>query len=328
MRATVRALIPLELDEEVDPLSCVAAAAPIAKQAGAHLVAVIAGRVPDDAMAQAAFRLGADSVDLISHGQLADPAPVDQWVEVFAHVLVDPDHAAHRALLTLLPAGAAGEEIAARLAVRLGGAALGRCASIEIAGESLIAKRAAYGGRASATLRCETNAFAALRAPETLEPQVDRAGTSRRIALSIPLLPAPPIERRDIGGAERRLEGARVIVSGGRGMAGPEGFELLRELAASLGAALGGSLPTVDAGWIPVARQVGQSGKFVAPEIYVAVGISGTPQHLAGIGPHARIVAINKDAEADIFRVAELGVVGDWKDVLPALVQRLREAQP
>ena len=86
----------------------------------------------------------------------------------------------------------------------------------------------------------------------------------------------------------------------------------------------GGSLPAVDAGWVPVARQIGQSGKYIAPEVYVAVGISGTPQHLAGVGLETRILAINRDAEADIFRVAEIGVVADWQEVLPRLIEALR----
>ena len=107
-------------------------------------------------------------------------------------------------------------------------------------------------------------------------------------------------------------------------MAGAEGFALLQQLADRLGGALGGSLPSVDAGWIPVARQIGQSGKYVDPELYIAVGISGASQHLAGIGPNTRILAINRDTQADIFRVAEIGVVTEWQTVLPALIEALR----
>ena len=107
------------------------------------------------------------------------------------------------------------------------------------------------------------------------------------------------------------LQGARLVIAGGRGMQSEAGFALLHELADALHAAVGGSLPAVDAGWVSVSRQVGQSGKYVSPRVYVAVGISGTPQHLAGIGPHTRIVAINSDPRADIFGVAELGVVAD-----------------
>lgn len=108
-------------------------------------------------------------------------------------------------------------------------------------------------------------------------------------------------------------------------MGGDDGFKLLADIAECLGGAVGGSLPSVDAGWTPVASQVGQSGNFVTPEIYIAVGISGTPQHLAGISTNTKIVALNKDPDADIFRFAEIGVIADWRDVLPRLIERLRQ---
>jgi electron transfer flavoprotein alpha subunit len=229
--------------------------------------------------------------------------------------------------LTLLPAGPFGEEIAARLALRLGGTALGRCGDISLAPESIVATRAACGGRLVATLRAPAvGNFAAMRAPKAVSAGGrDGQGRIHRITLDGALPELLPVARTPTGERKRPLEGAKVVVSGGRGMAGPEGFALLEALAAALGGALGGSLPTVDAGWIPVARQVGQSGKFVTPDLYFAVGISGTPQHLAGIGSDTRIVAINKDSEADIFRVAEVGVVADWKELLPALLAALQK---
>ena len=125
-----------------------------------------------------------------------------------------------------------------------------------------------------------------------------------------------------MGGGETALEGARLVVSGGRGL-DAEDFRTLRALADRLGGALGGSLPAVDLGLVPVSRQVGQSGKFVTPAIYLAVGLSGTPQHLAGIGPATRIIAINKDQSAPIFRFAEAGAVADAKILLPRLLAAL-----
>ena len=122
------------------------------------------------------------------------------------------------------------------------------------------------------------------------------------------------------------VDGARIVVSGGRGIGDPTGFELLYNIALQLdGAAVGASLPAVDAGLAPVARQVGQSGKYVRPDIYLAVGISGTPQHMAGIDPHTRVVAINADPEAPIFGMSRVGIVGDWKQILPALKRTLTE---
>ena len=108
-------------------------------------------------------------------------------------------------------------------------------------------------------------------------------------------------------------------------MAGPEGFALLKESAVLLDAATGASLPAVDAGWASVSQQVGQSGAFVSPDLYLAVGMSGTPQHLAGIALRSRIAAINPDPEAAIFRVAELGIAAPWQDVLPRLIAALSE---
>jgi electron transfer flavoprotein alpha subunit len=260
------------------------------------------------------------SVDVATPGDGMDGrTDVDALVAAFDAAL-DVD-----AELTLLPDGDDAREIAARLAMRRGAAALGRCASIELREDGLHATRECFGGRALATLAVHGPAFATLRAPKTTAAMA-HAIDVRRFAVDVALPPAPAIQRREIAAARPRLEGARIVVSGGRGMAGPEGFAQLDALAGALGAALGGSLPTVDAGWVPVAHQVGQSGRFVTPEVYVAVGISGTPQHLAGIGPDTRIVAINKDPEADIFRVAELGIVGEWQAVVPALVDRLRAA--
>jgi electron transfer flavoprotein alpha subunit len=299
MSALARVLAPLGL-EELDPMPLVAAAGALLP--GAAIEALAFG--PEE--------------------------NIDAHVAAFAHALRELPPAA----VTLLPAGA--EELAARLAVRLGAVALGRCSHLAFAPQGLRAERDAFGGRASASLLVDAPAFATMRAPKQAVAPVNglvasaNAGAQsiQHIEPAIPLPPPPVIHRSEISAGRKRLEGARAVVSGGRGMAGSEGFAQLEALAASLDAAVGGSLPTVDAGWVPVAFQVGQSGKFVTPEVYVAVAISGTPQHLAGIGPDTRIVAINKDAEADIFRVAEVGVVADWREILPGVVARLEDTNP
>ncbi len=315
MSSIVRVLAPLGLEEELDAMPLAAAARCL---------------------------FPAHQVEALAFGPEAN---VDAHVAAFAHAL----RAEPPAALTLLPAGA--EEIAARVAMRLDGVALGRCTRIELTSDGVVAERDAFGGRARATLRAPFNAFATLRAATLVAPaqanlvapaqanlvapaQANlvapaKAGAQFRLIPPHTPLPPPPVtRRREIAAGRQRLEGARVVVSGGRGMAGPEGFAQLEALASCLDAAVGGSLPTVDAGWVPVACQVGQSGKFVTPEVYVAVAISGTPQHLAGIGPDTRIVAINKDPAADIFRVAEAGVVGDWREIVPALVERLNSPSP
>ena len=132
---------------------------------------------------------------------------------------------------------------------------------------------------------------------------------------------------RDMGGENVDLEGAEIIVSGGRGVGGPEGFDIIRELAAELGATVGASRAAVDSGWIAHAHQVGQTGKTVGPKLYIACGISGAIQHVAGMSSSDVIVAINKDADAPIFDIADYGVVGNLFEVLPVLVAELKKAK-
>ncbi len=122
-----------------------------------------------------------------------------------------------------------------------------------------------------------------------------------------------------------KLEDAQIVVSGGRGLGGPEPFQGLEELAKLLGGAVGASRAAVDSGWVPPACQVGLTGKTITPDLYITVAISGASQHMAGCSGAKVIVAINKDPEANIFKEARYGVVGEWEKVLPALTETVRE---
>jgi electron transfer flavoprotein alpha subunit len=133
------------------------------------------------------------------------------------------------------------------------------------------------------------------------------------------------IERVEQAADGMRMEDARVVVSGGRGLGGPEPFEQLQQLATVLGGAVGASRAACDAGWVPSSYQVGLTGKTVTPDLYIAIGISGASQHMAGCSNARAIVAINKDAGANIFKEARFGVAGDWQKVLPAFMEQLHE---
>ncbi|HEY8486366.1 MAG TPA: electron transfer flavoprotein subunit alpha/FixB family protein [Limnochordales bacterium] len=201
--------------------------------------------------------------------------------------------------------------------------------------------RPMYGGKAMAVwvsrrpctvVAVRPRAFSGEPVEQPSEPSSGQAAAAELpvevLALELPQQATARVrcvERRPAPAQEVRLEDARVVVSGGRGIGGPEGFQQLQELARLLGGAVGASRAAVDAGWVPATLQIGQTGRIVAPELYVAVGISGASQHLAGISGARHIVAINRDPEAPIFHAAEVGVVEDWRRVVPLLIQRLRE---
>jgi electron transfer flavoprotein alpha subunit len=222
-------------------------------------------------------------------------------------------------------ATAQGRDLAPRVAARLMAGLASDCIGFEWKDGGLVARRPIFAGKAFAKV-----AFGAARPqiasvrPNTFPP-IEAAGTRKATVESIALGDAPA-RARVVGfekseGEELDLTEANVIVSGGRAMGGPDNFELLRKLCKVLGATLGASRAAVDAGWIDHSYQVGQTGKVVNPTLYIAVGISGAIQHLAGMSSSRTIVAVNKDKEAPIFKVATYGIVGDLYQVVPALTE-------
>jgi electron transfer flavoprotein alpha subunit len=222
-----------------------------------------------------------------------------------------------------------GQDVAPRLARRLGTWCVSDVVGVKIEKGGLQFNKPVQGGAAIATYSFNTSPqIITVRRGVGPVPERVVAGNPRMEKINVPIGDCHGrwrlLERIKAESAEIKLEEAKVVVSGGRGLGGPEGFGLLKELAEITGAAMGASRPPCDAGWTPSSRQVGITGKTVCPEVYIAVGISGASQHLSGMADSKRIVAVNKDPEADIFRMADYGVVGDYQKVLPAFIERLK----
>jgi electron transfer flavoprotein alpha subunit len=223
------------------------------------------------------------------------------------------------------------QEITPRLAHRLGGSAVGDGVEVRVLGETLAASRQVYGGKAQALLELKRTPAVMWLRSRSFAPAAPRAeaGEVKRAALSIKADTRTRItERKREEGGESRLEEARVIVSGGRGIGGPEPFETeLKPLAELMGAQMAASRAACDAGWVPPTWQVGQTGKKVTPELYLGIAITGASQHMAGISEAKVIAAINTDPDAPIFKHSSFGIVEDYRKVVPLLREKLAALQ-
>jgi len=221
-----------------------------------------------------------------------------------------------------------GKDLAPRLAVKLGAGCLMDCVILDTSSGDLTATRPVYAGKALVDVKFNSD-----RRVITIRPNVFKAQPSDKNSVDVTVneVSSPNLKTRviEFKKSEGKLDVAEadIIVSGGRGMKGPENFYLIEELADSLGAAVGASRAVVDAGWRPHGEQVGQTGKTVSPSLYVACGISGAIQHLAGMSSSKYIVAINKDKDAPIFNIADYGIAGDVFEILPVLTEEIKKVK-
>jgi len=270
-------------------------------------------------------KYGADKVIVADDDRLAIYT-TDAYASVIAQLAQSGEPA-----IILLGASVQGKDLSGRLAARLGVGMVQDCVAFSLENGNLVAKRPIYAGKAYATVTFKNSvpqiATARPNVLELNEPDGSKSAevVDAEFSLDDSQLKTKVVEIIQEEGAKVDLTEAERIVSGGRGMKGPENYTILEELADIIDATVGASRSAVDSGWRPHSDQVGQTGKVVSPNLYIACGISGAIQHLAGMSTSKYIVAINKDPEAPIFQKADYGVVGDLFEVVPALTEEIKK---
>ena len=303
-----------------------AAARKAAGVLGEEVAIGLFGSSLSDASGQRAIAFGADRVYAVNHPLLGQYHP-DLYLAAAEALCKDTNHR-----IVLISRTLQGRELGPRLAFRLGVGLAQDCleVSVDPATKRLLANRPVYGGNAVAVISCNGRPNIAALRPKAYEPLPPDSARQGQV-VSFPVALDPSMARSRVVSVVKeeakgvKLEEARVVVSSGRGLGGPEPFKELDTLAKLLGGAVGASRAAVDSGWVPASHQVGLTGKSITPELYITVAISGASQHLAGCSGAKVIVDINKDAEANIFKEARYGVVGDWKKVLTAFTETVRE---
>ena len=302
-------------------LEVVTAAYGLGRDLGAEVIALCTAAAPIES-AGSLGRYGATEV-LSGGGDLFKDNAPDTLAQAIATLAEERD-----ARAILLPATTLGKDIAPRVAALLNIAQVSDCTGLFVDAGQIRAERPVYSGKAVWSVRSRSPRFLATLRPNVFTPKQ----TGGADLTPTPFTPKNPLPSRltikevlqSEGVGKQDVTEATVIVAGGRGLKGPENYHLLEDLAATLGGTVGSSRAVVDAGWRPHGEQVGQTGKVVSPNLYIACGISGAIQHLAGMTSSRVIVAINKDPEAPIFKVADYGIVGDLMEIVPALNEELK----
>jgi electron transfer flavoprotein alpha subunit len=276
-------------------------------------------------LAEQAGSYGAQKVIVVDDAVLADYVG-DAYLPPAERIAKEVDPA-----VILMGQTMMGRDLAPRLAQRLGTAVAMDCVKLDKEGDKLIAERPCFGGAARARYSINTMPQMATVRVKALEPA--EGGQSGAEIVTQPAGVDPSAIRVKVLNRKKeesegvRLEDAKVVISGGRGLGGPEAFQQLEQLAGLLGGAVGASRAVCDLGWYPVAAQIGLTGKVVTPDLYIAIGISGASQHMAGISSVKNIASINKDADAGIFKSSRWAVVADWKEFVPAFIEEVKKVK-
>jgi electron transfer flavoprotein alpha subunit len=298
----------------------------LAEKLGVELCALLIGHNVGD-MSKTLFEYGADKVYVIDN-ELLKNYNTDGYTKVISDLIEE-----EKPEILLIGATNIGRDLAPRVASRVTTGLTADCTQLDIDMENrnLLQTRPAFGGNLMATIvTSEFRPQMSTVRPGVMKAMEPVAGRTGEVVNVTPKLTEDDIRVKVLEILHEKKKGvlieeAEVIVSGGRAMGGPEGFEILKPLAERLGGEIGSSRAAVDSGWIAKPHQVGQTGKTVKPMIYIACGISGAIQHLAGMKDSDIIIAINKDPNAPIFNIANYSIVGDFREVVPALVEALGE---
>ena len=301
----------------------VTAAAAVGEKLGGEVHAFIAGGAGTASAAETLGKFGAAKVFVLENDALKQYNP-DALSKAIA------DHIRKNGYDVVIFGGSSfGKDLAPRVAAKLDVPLATDATALDVEGGDVVITRPVYAGRAIAKVVIEGTPRIVSVRPNIFRPvEKNAAGAVENVSAEVGEGRVKVREVKAAGGGKQMDVGeAPIVVSGGRGLKGPENWHLLEQLRDALGAscALGASRAVVDAGWRPHAEQVGQTGKTVSPQLYFAVGISGAMQHLAGMRSAKTIVAINKDPDAPIFKVADYGIVGDATEVLPKLVEELKK---
>ena len=296
-------------------------------RSGVELAAVVIGHQVEP-LCREAFSYGAQKAYLLDAPLYADYR-TQPYLEAMCHLIEQ-----HKPEVILMGATGMGRDLAGAVATRVGTGLTADCTGLDIDDKrNLMQTRPAFGGNIMATIMCDKYRpqMATVR-PHVMQQPEQQPNATGQIIRDSYVMPEEQVLVKVLeiirdGDSKHKVDigGAEFIVSGGRGMMGPENFNILKELADELHGVVGGSRSAVDAGWLGHDRQVGQTGKTVRPKIYIACGISGAIQHLVGMQDSDLIIAINRDKDAPIFEVAHYGIVGDLFQVVPALTRKIRE---